>query len=70
MIDSEKNTPNKNENPSSKEEAPSPADNKAGLTKEDGINAFRSFQDKKPRPEDILYNKPDDIDNPEDIISG
>jgi hypothetical protein len=58
----EKNPPN--------EEAPTPHDDKAGLTKEDGTNAFKAVQDKKDRPEDILYLNPDDIENPEDIISG
>ena len=42
---------------------------KAGLTKKDGINAFLANQDQKPRPEDILFSNPDDIENAEDIIS-
>jgi hypothetical protein len=46
-----------------------PASKKAGLTKEDGVNAFLAGQDEKPRPEDILYDNPDDIENAEDIIS-
>jgi hypothetical protein len=70
MMNKKRKTPESKEGQHPKENAISPTDAKAGLTKEDGINAFKASQDKKHRPEDILFNNPDDIDNPEDIISG
>lgn len=64
-------TPQKGDNlPGEKEGTLAPATPKAGLTQEDGVNAFLSNQDEKDRPEDILYNNPDDIENAEDIVSG
>lgn len=71
MQNSEPTTPQNEDNlPGKKEGAQAPDTPKAGLTREDGVNAFLSNQDEKHRPEDILYNDPDDIENAEDIVSG